>query len=879
MRNATPAFMRALAADKRDYANRVIITLADGTVLYGTETTYDEDTGEATVTSVPYLTNENILEDGAKMEDAVSADDEFQVGAAIINQGTFALNNIDGRLDPYSFDGASVVWSTGLTGLDDGTSDFLKMGTFNVDETEYDGSVITLKCLDNMAKFDRPYTFDRPTDVELSYPAQLGDIVRNACDNCGVSLASNSRLFPHYDYEVQTKPSGESTTYRQVISWAAQIAVCFARCNPTGELEIKFYDTSVIDAASSDDLDGGVFDASDPYASGDDANGGVFNPWGTVASVDGGNFTSYPKIHYISSAYTHKVSTDDVVITGVNVQKKIKTEGSSDAYETFSSGTSGYVISVEKNGFIDGTHGQDVADWMGLALIGLTFRKAEVTHPNDPMMEAGDIAYYWDRNGSKYTLLVSSTTFSCNNSQRTVSAAETPAKNSSQRFSDSTRNYVEMREQMSKQYTTFENQQQDLASRIAHASGLYETDVAQPDGSTQRWYHDKPSLNDSEIVMVFNDDGFFVCDDYKTKTTAVPPETPSWYGLEVNGAFLASKIQTIDLFFDYAHGGTLSLGGVNNISGILRVYDSSGNQTGVLDNSGLSIEGSQYRTQTGDGVVTLYADDGSGYWTHCGTISGDREVVDATHVLYTLKMSAPSVIKIGTDADSQYIEIAANYIRPTSLDVLGDCYVRKKLTVLNTSTFRNNVTVGLTSSDNANLTVNGTMTAKVVRATSSKPRLLKGTIYGDRLLYAYETPTPYFGDIGTGRTGESGECVVGIDDIFDVAIDRKVEYVVFLQNEEPGELWVDEKADTYFVVKGTPNTKFAWELKSAQFDAADLRLDDEGVKRSGEVDVQDVGLSMEDELEYFDEEEFFADDLDLLDLEDLFDADLNAPAV
>ena len=877
MRNATPAFMRALAEGRRDYVNRLAITLADGTVLQGTETTYDVDTGTETVTTTNYLTNENLWEDGMKMEDSVSADDVFQIGAAIINSATFTLNNIDDRFSPYSFDGARCIWTVGLADLDDGTSDFMQMGTFIVDETDYDGSVITLKCLDNMSKFDKPY------NTTLVYPATLGAIVRDACTKCGVTLATNSLQFPHYTYQVTNKPSSESTTYRQVISWAAQIAVCFARCNTGGQLEFKFYNTSALDDAA-DDLDGGVFDGSTPYASGDSADGGSFNPWNTGYVYDGGNFTLYPQMHYIGSAFSHKVATDDVVITGVRVQKKIETEGSSTAYQTYTYGTDGYIVSIEGNDFIDGTHGEDVKNWMGQALVGLVFRKAEVQHPNDPTFEAGDVAYYWDRKGNRYTLLVSSTTFSCNSSQRTVSAAETPAKNFAQKFTESTRNYVEMRKQLAKQQTSWETAAEALARQIANASGLHETDVVES-GATTKYYHDKPNLADSEIAMVFNDLGFFVCDDYKTKTDA--GEDPSWVGLKVDGAFLARQIDTIDLFFNYASGGTLKLGGKDDVNGKLEIYDSSGNLIGTWSNNGLyhgtvGQNGSFAVYPEGKlvgnipGVVLragpngLITNNGAAYLTGLGVKANPTSASIASVSIHT-QVGIPTI-----DFNIPYAQVQMRTNRILT-ETISDIFVTNT-TGLALKGF-DATRIGSYNEENyfLDVTVNGTVNNGPFReqghmvvsenlsvfgnfaVSGTKSRLAETKNYGNRRLYCYETPTPYFGDIGTGCTDANGEAVVCIDDIFDETVSTHVEYSVFLQKEGMGDIWIDEKEKSYFVVKGSPNLKFSWELKAVQNQYEYCRLDEDGIISDEDIDDYNIGLSMSAELDALDNEDLFPD--------------------
>lgn len=522
MRNISSAFSRALANDKRDYQSRLVITLADNTILN--------------------VNNTQIWDGGLKIEDAVSADNVFQVGAAIINQGTFIINNIYGDFSEYAFDGAKVVAYTGLTNLDDNTDEEIKLGTYIVDETNYNGSLITLTCVDNMSKFDKAY------DTNLSYPTTLFSIVNDACTKCGVILSNSSLNFPHKNYVVTTKPSSENTTFRQVIAWAAQIACCYARCNSDGYLEIKWYDTDELDNMSSW-LDGGVFDqTSGSYETGDDADGGSFNPWSIGDVYDGGSFSDTRNTHFIMSSYTSNIATDNVVITGVKVIKKIKGDGSSDAFEEYTSGTAGYIIIVEDNEFIDGVHGQDVANWIGEQLNGLSFRKAEITHPSDPSIEAGDVGIYFDTRDNYYPIVISSTEFVPGNSQRTSSSAETPRKNSAQRFSEATRNYVEIRKRLSQQKTEWEEAEEELSDRIDNAGGLYCTEVTEGT-ATKTYYHNKPILEESDIRMLFSDVGF----------TLTADGGQTWYGMTVDGTMIAAILTASGVNADWINSGAISI--------------------------------------------------------------------------------------------------------------------------------------------------------------------------------------------------------------------------------------------------------------------------------------------------------------------------------
>ncbi len=47
-------------------------------------------------------------------------------------------------------------------------------------------------------------------------------------------------------------------------------------------------------------------------------------------------------------------------------------------------------------------------------------------------------------------------------------------------------------------------------------------------------------------------------------------------------------------------------------------------------------------------------------------------------------------------------------------------------------------------------------------------------------------------------------------------INTDCQYQVFLQKYGQGDVWVEERKPNYFLIKGTPNLKFAWELKARQ---------------------------------------------------------------
>lgn len=542
MINVSKAFRKALADDRRNFQKSAVITLLDGTILN--------------------ITNANIWANGFNHEDAVSSDNELDIGSAIVNAFNLTLNNIYEDYSAYDFQGAEVVPKISL--LIDGLPEEVPMGTYTVDEAKYNGSIISLSCMDNMIFFDKPYS-----ESQLVYPATLNTIVRNACTICGVPLGTLT--FPHDDYIVQTRPDDEAITFRDVISYCAQIAGCFARVSTEGVLEIKWFDQTALEALY-ENLDGGVFDSSTPYSSGDTADGGLFNPWNTGYVYDAGSLTEYEDIHFIVGLFNQEISTDYVVITGVHVI--VPDADGNDV--TYTSGTDGYVIEISRNPLITQSTAQTVANWLGQQLIGLKYKKANVSHLSDPTMEAGDIAVVWDYKSHGSPILVTRTVFKASGTQQTVSAAETPTKNSTERYSQQTKNFVELRKRVKQQLGTFEQKQEELEERMDNAGGLYKTEVAQPDGSTIIYYHDKPDLEESEIQFVISDVGIMI----------TPDGGDTWYGLAVDGQMIASILTAIGVNADWINTGQLSV--TKNGQEVLFVDVDTGTVRIVADSFSLS---------------------------------------------------------------------------------------------------------------------------------------------------------------------------------------------------------------------------------------------------------------------------------------------------
>ena len=153
--------------------------------------------------------------------------------------------------------------------------------------------------------------------------------------------------------------------------------------------------------------------------------------------------------------------------------------------------------------------------------------------------------------------------------------------------------------------------------------------------------------------------------------------------------------------------------------------------------------------------------------------------------------------------------------------------------------------------------MSGRIRCETLDVSGTKSRIVHTENYSDRKQYCYETPSPLFGDIGEAQLDSDGLCYVDIDDIFSETIAEKVEYQVFLQKEDEGDCWVADKQQRYFVIRGTPSLKVAWELKAKQknyaltrLEPADSNLDEYEIVTDTKNTLLDAYINEQEELLY-----------------------------
>lgn len=775
------------------------------------------------------VSDSELWANGFEVNDSTSSNGTFTIGALIAGKLKIKLNNIYEDYSKYDFDKASVTAYVSKS-FSDGTTEKLKIGEYRVSETSYDGSLITLTCLDNINNFNREY------DSNLSYPTTAYEVVRDACIKCDVPFTM--ARFDNSDYVINEMPSdNQKLTYGQVIAYILQLSGLWGKCGHDGELLIGWYDMSQF---GSQNYNGGTFSTkTTPYSDGDTLNGGNFTDYSSGDSADGGTFTEARNYHNVYTQKDLNVATDDVVITGVKVIVTSKEDKSKDVNAL--AGKEGYVVSISDNPFIPADKAQTVANYIFKKIGGMRFRPLDATLLSNPLVESGDVALVTDRKQNTYSCFISNRTFTVGSGTKISCDAENASRNSADKFSNETKAVVQAREVAQTQLSVYDKQMQLLTQLMSQSLGLFRTEQVQEDGSIIYIMHNKADLNSSNIQWKMTANGMAVSSDYGKTWNA---------GVDKDGNAVFNIMSAIGINFDWAHGGTLTLGGENNVNGKQYVKDANGKTLVTLDNKGITLDSSvkiawdnvadttaKVTQITKDTVTSKYVSalEISANAIKTGTLTGVKIQLQSANDTGTLKISVPKSEQLfsitGCNIYGYHPNGKTTFIAGNQDEGFIDLYDSggdinyKKMVMLNPGMFF---------------------------CSGTKSRLTDTEDYDKRLLYCYEMPSPMFGDIGEATLDETGKCLIYLDDIFAETIDTECKYQVFLQKYGKGDCYILNRNSAYFEVEGTPNLKFGWEVKAIQKEYDTLRFERFNVEEYKEKRDNTVNNIISETTEYMD---------------------------
>lgn len=478
------------------------------------------------------------------LDEATSSSSSFDIGAAIESQLNISLNNVEQKFDEYDFTGAVIKPYVGKE-LSDGTTEWIALGSFNVDQPDSYTGTIDLVCLDNLSKFELA------ADVSsIQFPISCNALVNHICTLCNVDFPQVT--FDNGTYIIQSEPSVNNLTWLDVIGYICQITCNYAKCNADGDLVITWYDTSAFE--NEDWLDDKYLDDGTPYyESGDTADGGNFDDYSSGDTADGGTFENQLNYSVLAKYSSLTLKTDDVVITGVRVtaQNEVTDDGSQGADgETALEGSEGYILDISSNPFVLYGQAASVASQVGSRANGMHFRPFSASALCDPTLESGDSLLLVDRKGNVYRSFCNACTLVVNGSETVACNAESASRNSAKAAGATTSAYVAARKNTALQLSERDKALARLYEDMENASGLYSTTEDDGSGRTIYYLHDKKDLKSSQVVYRLDGDNLACSVDGQ--------QTWAW-SISVDGDAILKRIYAVGIDASYINTGVLSI--------------------------------------------------------------------------------------------------------------------------------------------------------------------------------------------------------------------------------------------------------------------------------------------------------------------------------
>ncbi len=525
--------------------------------------------------SILILNDKNdLMGDGICITSGTSGTDSFDIGAAVIGELTLTLNNSTEKFDTYDFLDAQVSLKIGLQ-LQEG-AEYLQMGVYTIEDAKTAEATIILSAVDRMSRFEKKYS-----EVTSIYPRSLYWIVKDICNHCGISFPSTS--FPGGNRIISNRPKDKELSCLEMISFAAQMAGCYAIMTGAGTLAFRWYNTAVFEELDS--LDGGRMKNAE---TGDSADGGTFVDYNSGVAQDGGTFFDQREYAHIFEMSSMEIATDEIVITGIRVTAN-EEESEEDELETtensgFLYGEEGYVLSVLENPLISKDMEQAIAQELGRKIIGMKIRTFSVSALSDPAIEAGDCAYLSDRKGNSYPVYITNTVFRLGNYEEFSCGAQTPARNRANHITANTQAIIQARKEVKKQLTIYDTAMQQLTDLMANSFGVFKTEEQQADGSVIYYMHDKPTIEESTTIWKMVSGSIAVSTDGGKSWNA---------GLTAEGNMIVKVLSAIGINADWINAGEITSATIN-----------IGNQSFVVDARG-NVKVTKGSIVIGDGAFSV----------------------------------------------------------------------------------------------------------------------------------------------------------------------------------------------------------------------------------------------------------------------------------
>jgi len=398
------------------------------------------------------ITEADIVSGGMSVNRYSVSGNMIEIGSAIAAELILQLDNTDGRFDNITFEGAELFVRVGTKKWDahrweNAVLHYVPIGYFTIDEGPRKLDTITLSALDRMVQFDRDVDMS-----QLAFPTTVAAMMSRICDICRVPLETNVSELTNQDYAINECPTDDNLTYRQLLSWCAEITGTCAYIDWNGRLRLEWYADS-----------------------------------GTVISM--------------SDRFDSDLHENSVEISGVQVKY-----GNDIALV----GDDGYAISIEGNSLIQHDP-RGIAEALSEELVGFTYIPFTAEVKPMPHLFPMDGITFVDKNGvNRYTIITGST-YVINVGTSIEGKGETATKKGYATANPLTKRenaiIKAIRDGEDGIYNARISSILAFNELISNALGLFVTPAQQSDGSTIYYMHNEASLEESSTIFTMTAGG------------------------------------------------------------------------------------------------------------------------------------------------------------------------------------------------------------------------------------------------------------------------------------------------------------------------------------------------------------------------------------
>ena len=487
----------------------------------------------------------DLVAGSVKYEDATISSDSLEVGSVFSAGLSFSVYNNKSEYSDISFNGCEASFSVGYK-LESGVFEWVPLGQFIIIESSVPANTISFRALDKMILLSSV----KWADINVMFPATVREIA-NACFSAAALPPLPADSFLHDDYVVDAAFTDDSFTARDIVSYCAQIAGCYAKIDRNGTPKFGWYGdirTPVYYSlnANSDEITGLSIED------------------GALKVLSGGYEEQDESFYSIGldDRIDFRVSGSTIYVTGILYEH---------GEESRLYGRREYLIVLEDNPLV-----QENMDAVMSAIYEKIGRFAYIPYESkifgDPAREAGDLVTILHKDGTEYHTIITNISYTFRGESSIEARGKPREINNVQGFTSKAISHVAKEQKI--QSVAIET----ATNLIANMLGGY---AIKEDNAY--YVADHPDLNQAVNVWKWGIGGF----GYSTNGVEGPYETT----ITADGSIVAKLIEAGIVLADYIKAGMLES---QNGASWLNMNDgkfSFGNGNLVWNGTALSVNG------------------------------------------------------------------------------------------------------------------------------------------------------------------------------------------------------------------------------------------------------------------------------------------------